>query len=80
MIILSSHLISVMINILQISLFNEEMAKLGSSVKSMQRKCRLTDDDKELASFRRATDEVGRNLKDIKLATKVCTLVNPMIL
>lgn len=56
------------------------MAKLGSSVKSMQRKCHLTDDDKELASFRRATDEVGRNLKDIKLATKVCTLVNPMIL
>ena len=56
------------------------MAKLGTSVKSMQRKCRLTDDDKELASFRRETDEVGRNLKDIKLATKVCTLVNPMIL
>lgn len=49
------------------------MAKLGSSVKSMQRKCRLTDDDKELGSFRRATDEVGRNLKGIKVATKVST-------
>ncbi|XP_022793555.1 nuclear pore complex protein Nup214-like isoform X3 [Stylophora pistillata] len=54
-----------------ISLFNEEMAKLGSSVKSMQAKCRLTDDDKELASFRKETSEVGRSLKDIKDTTKV---------
>lgn len=49
------------------------MAKLGSDVKSMQKKCCLADDHKELPSFRKATDEIGQSLGAIKDATKVCT-------
>ncbi len=48
------------------------MAKLHDNVKSMQRNCCLTEDKKDLASFKKTTDEIGRTLAEIKTATKVC--------
>lgn len=45
---------------------------LHDNVKSMQRNCCLTDDNKDLASFKKTTGGIGRALADIKNATKVC--------
>lgn len=58
--------------LLQISHFNTEMAKLCDNVKTMQSNCRLTDDNKDLASLRKRTEDVASKLSEIKSATKVC--------
>lgn len=71
MIWLLSH-ISLCFFLLQISHFNTEMAKLCDNVKTMQSNCRLTDDNKDLASLRKRTEDVASKLSEIKSATKVC--------
>lgn len=38
----------------------------------MQSNCCLTDDNKDLASFRKRTEDIGSKLEEIKNATKVC--------
>ena len=55
----------------QISQFNEEMATLRKSVKQMQSNCCLTDDNKDLNSLRKSTDEISRSLAAIRDVTKV---------
>ena len=58
--------------LLQISHFNTEMAKLCDNVKIMQRNCCLIDDNKDLNSLRKRTEDVASKLTEIKRATKVC--------
>ena len=48
------------------------MAKLCDNVKAMQSNCCLRDDDKDLASLRRRTEDVASKLAEIKSTTKVC--------
>ena len=47
------------------------MATLRESVKNMQSNCCLTDDNKDLHTFRKTTDNIGRSLAQIRDATKV---------
>lgn len=61
----------------QISQFNEEMAKLSDSVKSMQSKCALAKDNEELDALRKETDLIGRTLVAINDTTKVCSNWKP---
>lgn len=65
------HIIFTILFLEQISQFNEEMATLCKSVKQMQSTCCLTDDNKDLNSLRKSTDEISRSLAAIKDATKV---------
>ena len=55
----------------QISLFNKEMDTLRDSVRKMESKCRLTDDNKDLRTLRKTTDDINRSLEEIKDTTKV---------
>ena len=61
----------------QISQFNEEMAKLSDSVKSMQSKCALAKDNEELEALRKETGLIGRTLVAINDTTKVCSNWKP---
>lgn len=61
----------------QISQFNEEMAKLSDSVKSMQSKCALAKDNEELDALRKETGLIGRTLVAINDTTKVCSNWKP---
>lgn len=61
----------------QISQFNEEMAKLSDSVKSMQSKCALLKDNEELDALRKETGLIGRTLVAITDTTKVCSNWKP---
>ena len=61
----------------QISQFNEEMAKLSDSVRSMQSKCALAKDNEELDALRKETGLIGRTLVAINDTTKVCSNWKP---